>query len=485
MKDIDEACEPFAKSMSTRCRIDDVLWNGRNVQAPMMYFGESSVLGVMSGEDSKPKISFALSDKPFCGETWFHKQHLVASVSFIGGLYGEEHHTLHAPYLPELNEFYARSMHFQYNKLRVEPERTGIVIDAADHDTFLYALPVSELIKRIFDMAGFSAKLSPAGLIAKQLISQIGGVDGGRVFKIPGVRRLLKTYGLNASITKKTAIQMIGSKDPNRPDAKFSDHENLYIEARPHSEKLTPHSVFGYLVEKGLFRIGSDVTCPSCQMNSWIPLDSLKHKIACDLCGHDHQVTRQLTNINSLHYRRSGVLGVEKNAQGAVPVVLTLQQLHISFHAGLLDGMYSASLDLIPKEGMQGEKCETDFVWIIPRAYPRKTVVILAECKDQGPFTEDDIAKLKQVADALPRKRIKTFIMLSQIAPFTEEEIRIAKALNDEYRQRVILLTARELEPYNIFERTRKETGIDSYWNSPEDMAEATVRIYFTAKTKD
>jgi hypothetical protein len=121
----------------------------------MMYFGGTSALGVMSGENSKPKVSFTFPEKPFCGDRWFHTQHLVASVSFIGGLYGDEEHTFHAAYLPELDEFYARTMHFEYNKLRIEPDRIGLVIDAADQDNFLYALPVADLMVRIFDMAGY------------------------------------------------------------------------------------------------------------------------------------------------------------------------------------------------------------------------------------------------------------------------------------------------------------------------------------------
>lgn len=484
-EDLDEACKPLGKSKLMGCHVSDSTWNGRNVQAPMMYFGEVSVLGVMSGEDSKPKVSFALSDKPFCSDTWFRQQHLVASTSFIGGIYGDEHHTFHAPYLPEINEFYARMMHFRYDKLRIEPERIGIVIGVVDHDSFLYALPVTELMERIFDMAGYEAKLSEAGLITTQLITRLGGVQGGRVFKVPGVRRLFKTHGLNASITKKAALDTIGSKDPDRPDAKFSDHQDLYIEPRPIGENLTPNAVFGYLVGNGLFRVGADLTCPSCKMTSWIPLDSLKHKVVCDLCGHEHDVTRNLTDVNEWHYRRSGVLGVEKNAQGAVPVSLTLQQLDTHFNGGLRDNLYSPSLDFTPKPDVDGVKCETDFVWVISRAYPRKTVVILAECKDQGPITADDVSNLKRIADSLPRKRFKTFVILSQISPFTDDEVEIARTLNDQYRQRAILLSANELEPYVIRERTKDESGRDLRWHSPEEMANSTAQLYFTPKEVD
>ncbi|MFC1892175.1 hypothetical protein ACFLZT_07270 [Thermodesulfobacteriota bacterium] len=481
-EDLDEACKSFGDSKLMRCRVSDGTWNGRNVSAPMMYFGETSVLGVMSGENSKPKVSFALSDKPFCDDTWFNQHYLVASVSFIGGLYGDDQHTFHAPYLPELNEFYARTMHFEYDKLRIEPERIGIVINTTDHDSFLYALPVGELMERIFDMAGYEAKLSNAGLITKQLITRLGGVQGGRVFKVPGVRRLLKTHGPNASITKRAALQTIGSKDPDRPDAKFSDHQDLFIESRPFEENLTPDAIFGYLVEKGLFRVGADLNCPSCKMNSWIPLDSLKHKVVCDLCGQEHDVTRNLTDVNEWHYRRSGVLGVEKNAQGAVPVFLTLQQLDTNFHSGLSKNLYSPSLDLTPKTDVEGTKCETDFVWVIPRAYPRKNVVILAECKDKGPITIDDATNLKRIADSLPKKRFKTFIVLSQISPFTDSEIKIAKTLNNQYFRRAILLSANELEPYYIRERAKDESGRDLKWYSPEEMANSTALLYFAPK---
>src|SRR5262249_6328540 len=119
---------------------------------------------------------------------------------------------------------------------------------------------------------------------------------------------------------------------------------------------------------------------------------------------------------------------------------------------------------------------------------PRKTVVILAECKDEGSLKladfERDLEHLRRVADALPRKRFKTFVLFAKLAPFTPEEIENARLLNDQFRQRVILLTARELEPYYLYERVEKEFGIKSYGGSPEDMAEATVRLYFT-KTED
>src|SRR5439155_23661835 len=170
------------------------------------------------------------------------------------------------------------------------------------------------------------------------------------------------------------------------------------------------------------------------------------------MCGHEHEVTRQLVD-ERWDYRRSGLLGAEKN-------------------------------ELEPKDDSGPPRCEVDFVWIIPRPYPRKTVMILGECKDEGALTladfERDLEHLRRVADALPRKRFKTFVLFAKLAPFTPEEIEKARLLNDQYRQRVILLSARELEPYHLYERVEKEFGIKSYGGSPEDMAEATVQLYFS-----
>ena len=198
-------------------------------------------------------------------------------------------------------------MHFDYSKVRSESDRIGLVIDACDTTTFIYALPVADLIERIFELAGFSVSLSAGGLIARQLIVQLGGVDGARAFKIPGVRRLLKTHGPTAAFTKKSAVELIGSRDPENPTASFKDYERLYGGHHPYDTNLDPAVVFTYLLEKGLFRMGAELACPYCRLSSWTALDVLKQRLVCEMCGREFDATRQLVN-GAWHYRRSGVL---------------------------------------------------------------------------------------------------------------------------------------------------------------------------------
>jgi hypothetical protein len=237
--------------------------------------------------------------------------------------------------------------------------------------------------------------------------------------------------------------------------------------------------VFEYLVEKGLFRIGAELTCPACNLANWIALDELKQQNVCELCGNGFDAARQLVR-GVFHYRRTGVFGLEKNTQGAVPVVLTLQQLDVNL-GGMDDGIYGASYDLVPIAGVDSP-CEVDMVMIMPRVYPDKAEVILGECKDEGGIIDaTDIGNLRRIADALPENRFETYILLVKLGPFTPEEIALARTLNGPYQRRVIMLTARELEPYHIYERTEQELGIQSHGGWPAELAAITSRIYFQA----
>ena len=476
-EEIDQALAPFSGQPLTACRVGGpFFWNGGAVRAPMMILGEASALGVFGRELDKPKVSFALPDKPFSADKWFYTQHLVASVTVADS---EDQHTFHPPYVPEWNEFYARTMNFQYNKTRIEPERNGIVISVADHDSFLYGLPVSALVEQLFLSAGFRAKLSGGGLIARQLIARLGGLAGVRAFKIPGVRRLLRTHGPRDVFTKKGALELIGQRDPDNPAASFADHKHLYIEPRPHGTDLTPATVFSYLVEKDMFRIGAELTCPSCNLKNWIAIDALKQNNVCEMCGSGFNGTRQLVD-GGFQYRRTGVLGLEKNSQGAVPVVLALQQLEINLSGMRSGNVFAPSYDLVPLGGVP--PFEIDLVIILPRTDLDKTDVIVGECKDQGGIINAvDIDNLRRVADALPPDRFEAFILLVKLAPFTPEEIQLAKTLNGPHHRRVIMLTARELEPYHLYERTEKEVGFTAHGGSAAELANITDRIYFQA----
>jgi hypothetical protein len=143
-------------------------------------------------------------------------------------------------------------------------------------------------------------------------------------------------------------------------------------------------------------------------------------------------------------------------------------------------GIYTASYDLAPKDGGELPVCEADFLMVLPRPFPEKAELLLGECKDEGGRIDGhDVSNLRRIADALPPHRFDTFVVLAKLAPFTPEEIELARQLNTPYRLRAILLTARELEPYHLYERTGKEVGRTLHAYSAEALARATHDIYF------
>jgi hypothetical protein len=85
----------------------------------------------------------------------------------------------------------------------------------------------------------------------------------------------------------------------------------------------------------------------------------------------------------------------------------------------------------------------------------------------------------------LPAHRFETFILFARLSPFTPGEIALAETLNRPYHRRVILLTERELEPYELYERTQKETGITSHGGSSQELARVTAQLYFTPPRVD
>lgn len=472
---LQQARQHFSEGQWTHLVIREGLWNGLNVRPPTMMLGDASSLGVAGERSGRTSISFALSDKPYSSHDWFHNQNLVASVMCFGGT-SDENTTFTPPYVPELNEFLARHMVFDYDRLRVEPGRLGIIVGAIEHDTTVTAVSNYEFIAEVFGMAGLAAKISNGGLIARQLIARLGGIDGARVFKIPGARKLVKMHGPNKSFTQNVALNIIGSTP------RFEDHEKLYIEPRPFGGKLTKQMVFGYMVEKGLFRTGMELACPVCNLPSWYPLDSLKQTNTCDLCGNTYDATREMIG-RELQYRRSGILGVERNNQGAVPVVLLLQQLKINLGRFAPGVMLAVSHSLAPKNEVDIPACETDFVVIGSDSYPRKASFVIGECKDENDRIDaDDIGNLRAVADAISAHRFDTFILFARLSDFSAEEIELARSLNSEYRRRVILFSARELEPYRVYDRVNEGRSQPIYAHSMSKFADVTHDLYFSGR---
>lgn len=454
----------------------DVVWNGLNVKAPYMYFSQGSSLGAI-GENTtgRQEVSFQLPQKPFSDDGRLYHQNLVVAIDAGIGLYGNERATLRTLYVPELNEYYGRQCYFEWDKARAEPESLGIITHASRSDLSLRALDVVELIARLFGVVGISAEPSKPGLIAARLIQQMGGLRGCRPFKIPGVRNLVEKYNPQQPFTRSAAIQAIRGLDPETGIASFTSYEDLYIEARPPGSKLTPDAVLGYLLKKGVFRAGLRFDCPNCRLEFWSSLDDVRTEATCEYCGHKFNVTPHLKD-RDWAFRRSGLFGRDDNQEGAIPVVLTLQQLQTTFISQEM--LYTTAMTLKP-ESANIQECETDFVVVVQRLIDQKTDIAIGECKTRKQITDDDVTKLKAVAEVFPSDRFNVFVIFSKLDSFTPDELTRTRRVNDQYHRRAILFTPRELEPQRLYDRTAEQFKVAPYAVTFEEMANVTEQVFF------
>jgi hypothetical protein len=452
---------------------------GADIKPPLHYLQQKRVLASMAPRFGRPTLSLQLPEKPFEPAEFSH-EHFVVSIT-TPFEEPDEVSTFWTPFIPELNLWYGQQILVGGRSARAEVNGIGIVAKVRDETLSLAPLRKIELARKLFELAGIDACLSHPGRIASRLISQLGGLQGCRVLKIAGVRRLIRKYGPLHEFDRTEAIRVIGNHDPSTGAPRFEDYQDLFIEERDWSSKLKPDDVFGYLLDRGVFRVGLTLTCSICELPFWIALDDASTTTTCEVCGNKFSVLRQL-KTRDWKFRRSGLFGMDNHQEGSIPVALTLQQLDTHLHFLHGNSILLPNVKLEPKGG-KIESCETDI--FVAAQDGDDTVLAIGECKDAGgAITPEDARKMAAVADALSGKGLYCYIVFSKTGPFSEEDIESCRQANGRGSNRVIMLSARELEPYHVYEKTSAEFEIQRGGHSLADMTSATHDIYFNPRPK-
>jgi hypothetical protein len=282
------------------------------------YLQERVVLANVEKENSRYRISFELPHLSFLdqNDTSSRSQHFVAVFSTFTD-FEYPLHTIRVPLLRGLLEDFGRDIFFEPFNATLQEEGIGLVISSFNASENLYPISYDDLAEKVLSNSGIKSKLSQAGILAKTLIEQLGGLEGSRVLKVRGVRKLIKSYSINDNFHKNIALSCINdSGDIER----FKD---LYIKGRKTSAELA----FETLLEKGLIRAGLDLRCTKCKLSNWLPVNRLDESWSCEYCGEKQAIATFLSDsAGKWKFRRSGLLGKDNNQEGAIPVLLTLLQ---------------------------------------------------------------------------------------------------------------------------------------------------------------
>lgn len=450
------------------------------------YFDDQPVQGnVDKDTDEHYSVHFQLPGFKYSDQKrYFPGRFFVISFSFLTE-FSYPQHTFQLPDFSDLNEWYARRIHFQYDRLRVEPERFGIIIEDRTNFLTLRPLYLPDLIQKIFDRSRIKISLSESGKIAKQIVEQMGGIEGCRVFMITGVRKLLSSVTPLIHKTRKQCCDEI--KD--RQGGSFSNSESLYIEFRQ-EPKLTPEMVFDFLAKKKVFMPGVVIQCTKCDLQSWISLNKFADFVECPLCGNSFSTLIKNPSGVRWNYRRSGLFGQENNQEGAIPVLLSLLQLNRVKHDIQLFTGHNVKLD--------GVECETDLIVfdVNRHYYNNRPEIVIGECKSPGAREQEntqsipdstkqryqilnsDIEKLVKIKDLLDKSGFMTHILFATTAKrFSNDEIQRFKELLKKYIE-PILFTANELEPYFIYERYKDNVLPHKHAVAYEHLATNSRFIY-------
>jgi len=334
----------------------------------------------------------------------------------------------------------------------------------------LYPISHINLIKKIFEFAGIQAEMSQAGKIAFQVIRQMreyAPLEACRVFKIRGVRKLLKVLKEKKNINWDEALKEIGSNE-------FERFKQLYI-APCIEPELRPQDVLKYLLKKGILvpflgeksfkNKKKKFKCPQCGLISDVQYNyfSKTKNWRCKYCGSEHYLPKFIIDIFTTEelnkiwkFKMSDLFSKHPDQQGAIPVILTLLQLKRSLNYSASSFVYSTSLEL---KTSFCKKCETDLVVLhYGNNYNESYIEIgIGECKREGTIENKDIENLKCIKDLLNKKGLKCFLIFSKTTnSFTKDEIELFKKLKGE----VILFTNKELEPYHPYDEWQQTPSL-------------------------
>jgi hypothetical protein len=416
-----------------------------------LTFSEVRTLASVDHRHDRYTVSVGLPERSFLDDETRHPhasdQHLLAVYEPLTE-FDYEGYTLRPPLIRALVSRYAMEATWHPWGLRCDKAGLASVINAGTTSVRLRPLGQQWIIEEIFGLVGIHATPSAPGKIASRIIQKLGTdlAEPARVFKIPGVRTLLKEPA-SEPITFEHACATLGRE-------RLRDFRHMRLE-RDGPDELTPNAVLRALINRRILRpaarAGAEAvktfSCPACGLSSEVSLAAFEGRWRCPDCEFDvfmpplvvdvfnHAELKRLWEL-----RRFGLFGRDNNQEGSIPVLLALMWLKAML--GGNDECYSTALQLTSTS-------EIDF-GVLQYRYGETIEFGLGEAKaTSSRITPEQVDSLKGIARRFEEvEELTCYLIFAKTADaFESSEIELFCRLHNE-RIPVIALTNRELEAF-------------------------------------
>lgn len=468
-------------------------WHDPTISGYPAFSKTTQVIAVADNDYGSTNLTLQLADHPFgaAAEAIPYGAQWVVMVRSLSGLGSEA--TLSLPNLPNLNEWYSRQI-VPANpwSLRVRDDGFDLIRDMAPGGTLRFsAIRPEDLVSKVLLRSGVSARRSAAGDITLRLIAAIGGGNSTNLFRVAGLRKLLTSSKARTGLAGSFAVQTIKDVGPDENGVKRAGFDRFARYWRgAGGGPITPEEIFDILLERGVFRPGLRLRCPTCRISGFYEVRDLSESVDCSTCAKVFLLGPQLSGAK-WQFRLSGVLSRTENVAGSMVSIVATNVLlrHLS---GTAFALPEHNLEL------EGLELETDILCLAEGRSARPAVCI-GECKNTDEIMEETLARLLRVREVVRDSGIDCYVLLAVMRlSLTDTELemcrRAVNALPDEevldtaayVHARafpLIILTSQELEDDPSLPRIREGLPHQHPF-SFQELAENTMAAYLTSQSR-
>jgi hypothetical protein len=357
-------------------------------------------------------------------------------------IYGDEGEP-YAEVIPEGNKSIAHSIGaIGFGNWRISNE--GLVyLSTHTKSKMTLSPPIAEsVLTSWLQSKNWIVNVSSPGLIAKQMLKQLGGSWGISILSKPGLIELLNKMSEGKYLLKNAfwgKIQKIANENKFKPN---------------------PKGLLKRLTELKVFRLGVEIQCSICQQHSWHTLSDFDYETKCPICLNQSDIPSYSPNDIKWSYRSFGSFSLPKQAFGVYTVLLTYY-----FFARKLDGATTPLMSFVAKKNNIEIEADLALFFQESKFGKPKRELLFVECKTFNRFEKKDVERMKVISKEFPGSVIVFSTLNSNL---TQKEKRLIRPLVKQGRKfwkegrtnnPVLILTSTELFSDISLGHTYKEKG--------------------------